>query len=43
MKMVRFPVDAIFQRDYPVGHDVRILMALVILLGSLRVDVATSL
>jgi ABC-type dipeptide/oligopeptide/nickel transport system permease component len=37
--MVRFLVDAIFQRDYPVMQDMHMLMALFILLGSLRVDV----
>jgi|RhiMetdeSRZDD1v2_1073273.scaffolds.fasta_scaffold31670_4 hypothetical protein len=38
-KMVRFLVDAIFQRDYPVVLDVHMLMALVMLLGNLLVDV----
>src|SRR5262249_55825972 len=40
MKMVRFLVDAIFQRVYPVVRDVPMLIALVILLGNLLVDVA---
>ena len=40
MQMVRFLVDAIFQRDYPVGQDVHMLIALFILLGNLLVDVA---
>ena len=40
MQMVRFLVDAIFQRDYPVGQDIHVLIALVILLGHLLVDVA---
>jgi ABC-type dipeptide/oligopeptide/nickel transport system permease component len=40
MPMVRFLVDAIFQRDYPVGQDVHMLIALVILLGHLLVNVA---
>ena len=38
--MVRFLVDAIFQRDYPVGQDVHSLIALFLLLGHLLVDVA---
>jgi ABC-type dipeptide/oligopeptide/nickel transport system permease component len=40
MKMIRFLVDAIFQRDYPVVQDVRMLIALFFLLGHLFVDVA---
>jgi ABC-type dipeptide/oligopeptide/nickel transport system permease component len=40
MQMVRFLVDAIFQRDYPVGQDMHMLIALFILLGNLLVDVA---
>jgi hypothetical protein len=40
MKMVRFLVDAIFQRVYPVVQDVHMLIALVMLLGNLLVDVA---
>ena len=39
MKMARFLVDAIFQRDYSVVQDVHILIALCILLGNLLVDV----
>ena len=39
-EMVRFLVDAIFQRDYPVVQDIYVLIALVILLGHLLVDVA---
>ena len=41
MKMLRFLVDAIFQRDYPVGQGVRILIALFMLLGDLLVDVVS--
>jgi hypothetical protein len=40
IEMVRFLVDAIFQRDYPVGQDVHSLIALFLLLGHLLVDVA---
>jgi hypothetical protein len=40
MQMVRFLVDAIFQRDYPVGQAVHSLIALFLLLGHLLVDVA---
>jgi ABC-type dipeptide/oligopeptide/nickel transport system permease component len=40
MKMVRFLVDAIFQRVYPVVQDVHILIALVILLRYLLMDAA---
>jgi len=40
MKMARFLVDAISQRDYSVVQDVHILIALCILLGNLLVDVA---
>ena len=39
MKMARFLVDAISQRDYSVVQDVHILIALCILLGNLLVDV----
>jgi len=40
MQMVRFLVDAIFQRDYSVVQDAHMLIALVMLLGNLLVDVA---
>jgi ABC-type dipeptide/oligopeptide/nickel transport system permease component len=40
MKMVRFLIDAIFQRDYPVVQDVYMLSTLSMLLGHLLVDVA---
>ena len=40
MKMVRFLVDAMFQRDYPVAQDVHMLIAWFMLLGHLLVDVA---
>jgi ABC-type dipeptide/oligopeptide/nickel transport system permease component len=40
MKMVRFLIDAIFQRDYPVVQDVYMLITLSMLLGHLLVDVA---
>jgi hypothetical protein len=39
MKMVRFLVDAILQRDYPVAQDVHSLITLFMLLGNLLVDV----
>ena len=39
MKRVRFLVDAIFQRDYPVVQDVHSLIALFFLLGNLLVYV----
>ena len=39
MKMARFLVDAISQRDYFVVQDVHILITLFILLGNLLVDV----
>jgi hypothetical protein len=39
MRTVRFLVDAIFQRDYPVVQDAHRLIALSILLGNLLVDV----
>jgi ABC-type dipeptide/oligopeptide/nickel transport system permease component len=37
--MVRFLIDAIFQRDYPVVHDVYMLIAWFIPMGHLLVDV----